>query len=64
LFGIELVLPLVLGNPYLPSTAGQAVIQVGSATHTLAPWTGFTLFAGYTALAVAAAAVALKRRDA
>jgi hypothetical protein len=30
----------------------------------MAPWTGFALFVGYTAVAVAAAAVLLKRRDA
>ena len=74
LFSIVLVLP-VLGDvppadwathiaPYLPSNAGQAVMQLRPALNTLAPWTGFALFAGYTAVAIAVAAVVLKRRDA
>jgi ABC-2 type transport system permease protein len=74
LFGVMLVLP-VLGNvlpsngvgritPYLPSNAGQAVMQVHRAVGTLAPWTGLALFAGYTAAAIAAAALLLRRRDA
>jgi ABC-2 type transport system permease protein len=51
---------------YLPSSAGTAV-----ATHTLfedahhlSPWGGLALFCGYAALAVAAGAVVLMRRDA
>jgi hypothetical protein len=32
--------------------------------HSLSPWAGFALFAGYTAAALAAAAVLLVRRDA
>jgi ABC-2 type transport system permease protein len=74
LFAILLVLP-ILGavlpsswarhiNPYLPSNAGMAIIQVHKDASTLAPWTGFALFAGYAALAVVAAAVLLNRRDA
>jgi ABC-2 type transport system permease protein len=72
LLGIVLVLPVladVLPSdwarhvvPYLPSNAGQAVMQLKPAQNTMAPWTGFALFAGYTAVAVAAAAVVLKRR--
>jgi ABC-2 type transport system permease protein len=52
-------------NPYLPLNAGSAV-----ATSTfdfgahLAPWTGFAVFCAYTAVVIAAAAVALRRRDA
>ncbi len=30
----------------------------------LAPWTGFALFAGYTAALIAVAAVLIRRRDA
>jgi ABC-2 type transport system permease protein len=74
LYGILLVLPLladVLPStwaphivPYLPGNAGTAVMQVHPDPHTLAPWTGFGLFLGYVAVAVVAAAVLLRRRDA
>ena len=74
LFGILLVLP-ILGDvlpaswashvtPYLPSNAGQAIMALQAAPNTMAPWTGFALFVGYAAVAVAIAAVLLKRRDA
>ena len=74
LFSIVLVLP-VLGDllpanwathiaAYLPSNAGQAVMQLRPVPNTMAPWTGFALFAAYTAVAIAVAAVVLKRRDA
>lgn len=74
LLGILLVLP-VLGNflpsswavhvtPYLPSNAGQAIIQLQKLAGTLAPWTGLALFAGYAALAAALAAMTLHQRDA
>jgi ABC-2 type transport system permease protein len=74
LFAILLVLP-VLGEvlpadwarhvvPYLPGNAGQAIMALHSNPNTLAPWTGFILFVGYTAVAVVAAAVVLRRRDA
>ncbi|WP_189189877.1 hypothetical protein [Streptomyces albiflavescens] len=64
LTGIHLVLP-GLGallptnwaqhiNLYPPSNAGQA----------MAPWTGLSLFAGYTAALLGIAAWVLKRRDA
>jgi ABC-type transport system involved in multi-copper enzyme maturation permease subunit len=73
-FGLLLVLP-VLGDvlpaswalhvtPYLPSMAGQAMTMVLPEPGMLAPWTGFAVFCGYVAVAVAAAAVLLKRRDA
>ena len=52
-------------NPYLPLNAGFAVAtSTFDDSHHLAPWVGFTVFAGYGALAVAAAAVGLVRRDA
>jgi hypothetical protein len=51
-------------SPYLPSEAGRAVIQLTHDSGTLAPWTGFGLFALYAAIALAAGAVVLKVRDA
>ena len=73
--GVLLVLPLTLAAalppdvarqilPHLPSTAGQAIMYLQPAPDTMAPWTGLSLFAGYTTLAIAAAALLLKRRDA
>jgi ABC-2 type transport system permease protein len=50
-------------SPYLPSNAGQAIMQSGSPAHTLAPWTGLGVFAAYTAVLVAIAAIQLRRRD-
>jgi ABC-2 type transport system permease protein len=72
---VILVVPEVLGGalpadlagrilPYLPSNAGQAIMNVVPTPDSMAPWPGLALFAGYTALAVAAAALLLKRRDA
>jgi ABC-type transport system involved in multi-copper enzyme maturation permease subunit len=74
LFGVLLVLP-ILGallpsswrthiTPYLPSNAGQAIMNVVHSSNDMAPWTGFALFCAYTAGALALAAVVLKRRDA
>jgi ABC-type transport system involved in multi-copper enzyme maturation permease subunit len=51
-------------SPYLPSEAGRAVIQVTRDSGSLAPWTGFALFALYAAVALFAGAVVLKVRDA
>jgi ABC-2 type transport system permease protein len=64
--GLWSVLPSWAGHitPYLPSNAGQAIMQLHSSAGTLAPWTGLALYAGYAALAAAAAAVVLSRRDA
>jgi ABC-2 type transport system permease protein len=50
-------------SPYLPSNAGQAIMQTGNPAHTLAPWAGLGLFAGYAAITIALAAVLLRRRD-
>jgi ABC-2 type transport system permease protein len=50
-------------SPYLPSTAGQAIMKIGNPAHTLAPWTGLGLFAVYTALSIGVAALLLRRRD-
>ena len=75
LFAAVLVVPEVLGAalpaewagrvlPYLPSNAGQAIMNVRPVPDTMAPWPGLALFAGYTVVAVAVAALLLKRRDA
>lgn len=66
--GITAILPASIANavsPYLPLSAGTAVATstFDNAQH-LSPWGGFALFCGYAALAVAAAAVGLLRRDA
>jgi ABC-type transport system involved in multi-copper enzyme maturation permease subunit len=73
-FGLLLVLPVLAEalpsswsnhiSPYLPSNAGQSLIALHREAHTLAPWTGFTVFCLYALAALAAAAVLLKRRDA
>jgi hypothetical protein len=51
--------------PYLPGNAGQAVFATppygGDMLH---QWTGFAVYCGYAALAIAGAAVGLRRRDA
>jgi ABC-type transport system involved in multi-copper enzyme maturation permease subunit len=60
------VLPASWGNaisPYLPSNAGAAIMQTGNPAHTLAPWTGLGVLAAYSALAIASAAILLRRRD-
>lgn len=73
LFGVLLVLPGIINflpnswqttiNPYLPSTAGQAVFTTHQFAQTLSPWTGFAVFCGYAVVVLAAAAVVLRRRD-
>ena len=65
--GIMDILPSNIGNsvhPYLPSTAGSGVGQAVLDAHMFSPWSGFALFLGYTALAVAIAGYLLVRRDA
>jgi ABC-2 type transport system permease protein len=60
------VLPASWNNaisPYLPSNAGQAIMQSGSPAHSLAPWTGLGVFAAYTAVLIAFAAIQLRQRD-
>ena len=74
LFGLLLVLPGIAEAlpdswaphivPYLPSNAGQALVTVHPEAALLAPWTGFAWFCGYVAVALVAAAILLKRRDA
>jgi ABC-type transport system involved in multi-copper enzyme maturation permease subunit len=66
--GITALLPSSLADsirPYLPLDAGFAVAtSTFEDSHHLAPWTGFAVFCGYAALAMAAAAIGLRRRDA
>ena len=74
LFGVLLVLPGVLSilpeswqttiGPYLPSNAGAALYDLHPESASLSPWTGFAVFCGYAAIALIAAALVLKRRDA
>jgi ABC-2 type transport system permease protein len=49
--------------PYLPSEAGRAIFSLTHSSGSLAPGPGLALFAGYTLLALAVAAVLLVRRD-
>jgi hypothetical protein len=61
------VLPAGISNlmsPYLPSNAGQAIMNVVPPAHALAPWVGLGVFAGYALASIAAAAFLLVRRDA
>ena len=51
-------------DPYLPTTAGEAILQTGSAEGSLPPWSGLGVYAAYAAAALGAAAVAVTRRDA
>lgn len=74
LFGILLVLPLIVHflphswskhiDKYLPSNAGQSIMSVVHDPGAMRPWTGFALFLGYAAIAIAGAAYTLLRRDA
>jgi ABC-2 type transport system permease protein len=73
LVGIMFVLPPLLSflpasiansiDPYLPSNAGGAIWTINPAAHTLAPWAGLVVFAGYAALSIAIAAMLLERRN-
>ncbi|MEA2293394.1 MAG: type transport system permease protein [Solirubrobacteraceae bacterium] len=51
-------------NPYLPLNAGSAVATSTFDGSHLAPWAGFAVFCGYALAVIAAAAVAMVRRDA
>ncbi|MDX6641667.1 MAG: type transport system permease protein [Solirubrobacteraceae bacterium] len=60
------ILPASTANaidPYLPSNAGSAIMKLGHQAHSLSPWVGLAVFAGYAALTIAVAAVRLRRRD-
>lgn len=63
--GITAILPASVADsisPYLPLNAGTTVVFENS--NHLSPWGGFALFCGYAAVAVAAGAISLLRRDA
>jgi ABC-2 type transport system permease protein len=66
--GITAILPSSVAdgiNPYLPLSAGTTVASVRfENAHHLSSWGGFAVFAGYAAVAVLLAAIALRRRDA
>jgi ABC-2 type transport system permease protein len=49
--------------PYLPLQAGWAVYMVPPEQYMLHPWRGFAVFCGYAAVAIAAGAFVLRRRD-
>jgi hypothetical protein len=51
-------------SQYLPSNAGAQLFSLHQAAHSLSPMAGGLLMLGYSALAVAVAAVLLVRRDA
>ncbi|MHB8691051.1 MAG: ABC transporter permease [Solirubrobacteraceae bacterium] len=60
------ILPSSISNSideYLPSSAGDAMMQIGHHAHTLSQGAGLAVFAGYVAATIAAAAVLLVRRD-
>jgi hypothetical protein len=50
-------------SKYLPDAAGRDIFSLTTGAHDLGHWAGFALFCGYTALAIAIAAVLLVRRD-
>jgi ABC-2 type transport system permease protein len=50
-------------EPYLPLEAGAAIISVAPDPNQLSPWAGFGVLCAYAAVATAAAAVMLVRRD-
>jgi ABC-type transport system involved in multi-copper enzyme maturation permease subunit len=74
LFGLLFVLPVVVHflpsswsdaiDKYLPSSAGQAIVQVHPESSSLSPWVGLLVFCLYAVAALIAAAMALNRRDA
>jgi ABC-2 type transport system permease protein len=75
LFGLLLVLPAIVSAlppnlyadvyRYLPMVAGtQVMTTLGGDPTVLAPWTGLGVFSLYAVAAIAAGAVALRRRDA
>jgi hypothetical protein len=73
LAGIVFVLPPIVGllptgvatsiEPYLPSSAGGAVWTLNPDPNALAPWAGLGVFCAYAAVALAVAAVLMRRRD-
>lgn len=74
LLGIMMILPNLTSllpdsmadvlEPRFPSTAGEAMFSLHQSADSLSPGGGFVVFAGWVALALAAAAFRLKRTDA
>ncbi|MEA2266416.1 MAG: type transport system permease protein [Solirubrobacteraceae bacterium] len=74
LFGLLFVLPIISAllpqswqdtiNPYLPFNAGREVFSVTHDSGMLGPWTGFGVFCLYAAVALLAAGILIRRRDA
>jgi ABC-type transport system involved in multi-copper enzyme maturation permease subunit len=72
--GLVLVAPTIVGAlprpwgpdiaKYLPSQAGQAILNVHPAVGSLAPWTGFAVLCAWAATTLAVAAWLITRRDA
>jgi ABC-2 type transport system permease protein len=51
-------------DKWLPFNAGSAIWQHASASSLFSPWTGFGLFCGYAAIALAGGLILFRRRDA
>ena len=74
LIGVLLVLPIIMAalpgrgsqalDRYLPSMAGRALFIMNGGDAMLSPWKGFGIFLLYAVVVMAAAALALRRRDA
>ena len=74
LVALLLILPVLVGflpatvgtdiAKFLPSDAAEALVSSGPVAHALAPWTGLGVLVLWVALALAAATVLLRRRDA
>ncbi len=65
--GLDALLPASWSNasdPYLPLSAGSAIMAIRPDSSSLSPWAGFAVFCGYTVLLGALAAYLLIRRDA
>jgi ABC-2 type transport system permease protein len=65
--GVVQALPSSWSNPiteYWPTQAGGQIFVLHRDAHTLAPWSGFGVLVGFTAIVLAAATYALNRRDA
>ncbi len=72
--GLLLVVPLIVGllpgsistslGRYLPSSAGDAFTASVAKPDTLSPWAGLAVLVAWVLVALAAAAVSLRRRDA
>jgi ABC-2 type transport system permease protein len=74
LFGILFVPPILISllpgswqhaaGRYFPMQASEVIYSVRHEPYTLSPWTGFGLFCGYAAVALAAGFILIGRRDA